>query len=630
MNPELTTSPAGVVGRGPAAHRALAPVRRLIAAGRDPLGVLAGPRLLALGITPRLLVVPRPPTAASTGDAGLRDLLRPFDRRVHQQRVVVVATRTACLALAAALPPAAARLLLGGWLPLLAVAAVALAVMSLGGAVCLFQGLDTAEVARLLDHRLGLHEVLGTAVEMEADAAQAPSMVARAHQAQARKLLADTSPSWVFPRLRLTGESRALTGLAALLVVVLLVGSHSPAPDSTAAGHAGRSLPTGSGVSRTTSRPRSVNPFSRFASTLRTLSRPVAPPPVVPRTQDGAQHVTARLASGPSAGATGPQAPGARGVTQASGQPALGSGTRLGAPSGAAAGAAPTNLRSSPNGAPAAPARLGGQRANADAGNNVGAAGASSDSGGQGAGQKGAPGNGSGMPGGAGQPGANGSRGGQGGRPGASGSGAPGQGSASGGGRNAGPAGRPGGRGRPEAQGQQGKGANGRPATGATKAGSGGANPDGLGTTHGGRPQPMSGGGGSGLGQADSNGARSGLGAAGAAEGALSARHGGGGVGASRVAVPNLPPNLGNDNVSSQGAAFIITGQGSHGPTTDVGRANVFRPTGDSQGSLTASAPSIGPTAPGTYVAPDTGDVAPDQQSLVKAYFDPSTTGTGQ
>jgi len=120
------------------------------------------------------------------------------------------------------------------------------------------------------------------------------------------------------------------------------------------------------------------------------------------------------------------------------------------------------------------------------------------------------------------------------------------------------------------------------------------------------------------------------MGAAGAAEGALSARHGGGGVGASRVAVPNLLPNLGNDNVSSQGAAFIITGQGSHGPTTDVGRANVFRPTGDSQGSLTASAPSIGPTALGTYVAPDTGDVAPDQQSLVKAYFDPSTTGTGQ
>jgi len=136
-------------------------------------------------------------------------------------------------------------------------------------------------------------------------------------------------------------------------------------------------------------------------------------------------------------------------------------------------------------------------------------------------------------------------------------------------------------------------------------------------------------GGGTGRAGSDPNGARGGLGQAGAGESAPSARRGGG-RGSSRLAVPNLLPNLGNDNVSSQGAAFIITGQGSHGPTTDVGRANVFRPTGDSQGSLTASAPSSGPTAPGAYVAPDTGDVAPDQQSLVKAYFDPNAATAGQ
>jgi hypothetical protein len=91
--------------------------------------------------------------------------------------------------------------------------------------------------------------------------------------------------------------------------------------------------------------------------------------------------------------------------------------------------------------------------------------------------------------------------------------------------------------------------------------------------------------------------------------------------------VGNLLPNLGDQNLSQQGMAFIINGQGTHGPTTDIGRANVFEPSGDASGMLSANAPAVGSTAPNTYVAPDTNDVAPDQQSLVKAYFDPTSNG---
>ena len=50
--------------------------------------------------------------------------------------------------------------------------------------------------------------------------------------------------------------------------------------------------------------------------------------------------------------------------------------------------------------------------------------------------------------------------------------------------------------------------------------------------------------------------------------------------------VHDLLPNLGDQNISQQGTAIIITGHRAQGPTTDMGRANVFQPVGAPGGLL--------------------------------------------
>ncbi|GAC1404538.1 MAG: hypothetical protein NVSMB65_20690 [Chloroflexota bacterium] len=89
--------------------------------------------------------------------------------------------------------------------------------------------------------------------------------------------------------------------------------------------------------------------------------------------------------------------------------------------------------------------------------------------------------------------------------------------------------------------------------------------------------------------------------------------------------VHDLLPNLGDQNVSQNGMAFIINGHRAAGSTVEIGRANTLQPTGSPGGVIVANAPSVGASQPGTYVAPDTNDVTPDQRALVKAYFNQNT-----
>jgi hypothetical protein len=169
----------------------------------------------------------RPEAGAGTFDADLRLLRRRFVRRW----ALAVAGRYAIGALAVAVVPAllAASGVIG-WVWAIVVPAV---VFMVALAARLARPPSTAEVARLLDDRLGLFDVTATALQVERAGEAVDEGPAAPVFAEAAALLRAGASTWR-PRTRLgMHELAAAGGLVVALAAIVLVGSSGGGSGST-------------------------------------------------------------------------------------------------------------------------------------------------------------------------------------------------------------------------------------------------------------------------------------------------------------------------------------------------------------------------------------------------------------
>ncbi len=184
----------------------------------------------------RALYLPRPALRQSLYPAGqaLSDALRPFQRRLYRQRAAITALRA--LALAAAVAVAIVVLRLCGLAlpvpaaPLAAAAATLLAAL----ATMPWQRPSLGQVAHTLDRRLGLHEQIGSALELDEDNGR----LAAALRRRVGAALSDTQPDYILPWPSLRRERAALVAAAFCVGVGALLAQHAPSvrPEATAPG----------------------------------------------------------------------------------------------------------------------------------------------------------------------------------------------------------------------------------------------------------------------------------------------------------------------------------------------------------------------------------------------------------
>jgi len=184
----------------------------------------------------RALYLPRPALRQSLYPAGhsLPDALRPFQRRLYRQRAAITALRA--LALAAAVAVVVVLLRLGGLAlpvpaaPLAAAAATLLAAL----ATMPWQRPSLGQVAHTLDRRLGLHEQIGSALELDEDNGR----LAAALRRRVGAALSDTRPDYILPWPSLRRERAALVAAAVCVGVGALLAQHAPSirPEATAPG----------------------------------------------------------------------------------------------------------------------------------------------------------------------------------------------------------------------------------------------------------------------------------------------------------------------------------------------------------------------------------------------------------
>ena len=164
--------------------------------------------------------------------------LQPFRRRVYRQRALVAVARL--LALAALVAAATLLLRIAGFaLPLPAAPLVAAGIVLLAGVGTLpWQAPSTPQLAHDLDRRLGLHEQIASALELERDGRGrdisdmgTPAMTDLRGRAlaSAAATLHNYHPAGLLPRPSLRRELYALSGLALVVAVAALAAPHIPA-----------------------------------------------------------------------------------------------------------------------------------------------------------------------------------------------------------------------------------------------------------------------------------------------------------------------------------------------------------------------------------------------------------------
>jgi hypothetical protein len=161
--------------------------------------------------------------AGRSGGASFDADLRLVRRRVLRHWALALAARYALAALAIAVVPAAlAAFGLIGWIWAIVVPA-ALFVGALGARLA--RPPSTAEVARLLDDRLGLFDVTATALQVERSGEPVDEGPAAPVFAEAAALLREGVGSWR-PRSRLgLRELGVAVGLAVVLAVIVVLGT---------------------------------------------------------------------------------------------------------------------------------------------------------------------------------------------------------------------------------------------------------------------------------------------------------------------------------------------------------------------------------------------------------------------
>ncbi|HTR75597.1 MAG TPA: hypothetical protein VMH33_10140 [Solirubrobacterales bacterium] len=193
---------------------------------------------------------------ASTFDGDLRTLRR----RVIRSWTLAAAVRCAVLALAAAVVPAA--LAAAGAIGPLWTAVVAVAAFLIALGAGLRRPPSQAQVARLLDDRLGLFDVTATALQLERSGEPVDEGPAAPVFAEAAALLHAGASTWrIRPRLggRELGAAAGLVLVLTVLVVIGAAGSSGSANDGQTAlvGHGGaHHKPTGNIVSPPLAPPR--------------------------------------------------------------------------------------------------------------------------------------------------------------------------------------------------------------------------------------------------------------------------------------------------------------------------------------------------------------------------------------
>jgi len=168
------------------------------------------------------------------GDALARGL-RPFQRRLYRQRIVVGLLRTLAAAIVVAIGLMLLRIF-GVALPmplpmpmLVAPLAGAGVVLLAGLIVLLRQRPDPARMAHALDRCLGLREQIGSALELSDDEARQSDMAARL-RLRAEATLRDVPPTRVLPWPSTRWEARGVVGLALLAAGAALLAAHAPNP----------------------------------------------------------------------------------------------------------------------------------------------------------------------------------------------------------------------------------------------------------------------------------------------------------------------------------------------------------------------------------------------------------------
>ncbi len=245
-------------------YRALVP--------RRPHGRSRGqwrPRVL-VPLYGRALYLPPVRTSAErrAPDDALARGLRPFQRRLYRQRIVVGLLRT----LATAIVVAIGLMLLRVFgvalpmplpMPMLVAPLVGAGVVLLAGlAVLLRQRPDPARMAHALDRCLGLREQVGSALEVSDDEARQSEMAARL-RLRAEATLRDVPPTRVLPWPSTRWETRGVVGLALLAAGAALLAAHAPNPGN----------PNGQQLAASRDRAHIGSP-ARPAQTNPTLGRP--------------------------------------------------------------------------------------------------------------------------------------------------------------------------------------------------------------------------------------------------------------------------------------------------------------------------------------------------------------------
>jgi len=195
--------------------------------------------------------------------------LRPFQRRLYLQRIVVGLLRTLAAAVVVAILIMLLRVF-GVALPLpmpMPVAPLAGAgVVLLAGLVALpWQRPAPTRMAHALDRCLGLREQIGSALELSHEEARQSDMAARL-RLRAEATLRDVPPTRVLPWPSTRRERRGLVGLALLAAGAALLAIHAPNPGTS--GGQPLAAPRDRARAGSPARPAPANPTPRRPSAL--------------------------------------------------------------------------------------------------------------------------------------------------------------------------------------------------------------------------------------------------------------------------------------------------------------------------------------------------------------------------
>lgn len=164
-------------------------------------------------------------TASTSASQAVARHLRPFQQRMHRQRIAVTLVR---LLILAGLVIAATLLLylLGVPMPLPVTPLVAAAVVLVLGLCTLpWQRPAPAEMAYTLDQRLDLRQQIGSALELEADGQQTGRLAPLLRE-RAVRAMRDAEPAWVLPWPSLQRERWTLAAAAAAAGLSAIVALH--------------------------------------------------------------------------------------------------------------------------------------------------------------------------------------------------------------------------------------------------------------------------------------------------------------------------------------------------------------------------------------------------------------------